>query len=163
MNITTFFPANVTDGDTSTAASTATTFKIANTSQAQTIIAYDDTDIDLAFDLEGSANKAASRVLEPVRKVADISDALAIGRYMHELEQQIPSTKERGIYIKQHMPELAALSSSFRSDCKWLFRISTGKQLQDFLAVTGVEKLTDLKTTHPTVLRRRHRQAMRQA
>ncbi|MGC9448381.1 hypothetical protein [Cereibacter johrii] len=163
MNITTFFPANAADGEISTAASTSTPFKMANTPQAQTIIAYDDIDIDQAFDLEVSANEAASRVLEPVRKVADISDALAIGRYMHELEQQIPSTKERGIYIKQHMAELAALSPSFRSDCKWLFKLSTGERLQDFLAVMGVEDLSDLKTTHPTVLRRRHREAMRQA
>ncbi|RHZ91910.1 hypothetical protein D1122_20570 [Cereibacter sphaeroides] len=163
MNITTLLPANATDGETSTAASIATPCKMLNTSQAQTIIAYDDTDIDLAFDLEGSANKAASSVLKPVRKVANIMDALAIGRYMSELEQQIPSTKERGIHIKLHMPELAALSSSFRSDCKWLFQLSTGKSLQDFLAIMGVAALRDLKITHPSVLRRRNRKAMQQA
>ncbi|WP_157764550.1 hypothetical protein [Rhodobacter sp. CZR27] len=110
------------------------------------------------IEIQQVARDAAKKIERKARTVKDINDVISIGAVMDELKKSFPSTKLRGQYIQQNLPELAELDSPFRSNSRWVYRTHIGKEDADILEVMGVRSFSELPYTHPTVLRQRYRE-----
>lgn len=103
----------------------------------------------------------SARSIKAIRKAAKppLEDHLAVGRYLHLLEREVPSTKLRYKRIMQEYPELLSQDTALRSNSKRLWEADNGLRDYDLFEVLGINDLHDLYTTNPTVIFSKYRKA----
>ena len=92
---------------------------------------------------------------------------ISLGAQLAQLEQDIPSTKLRGIEIAMRFPESQGMDAQRRTYCKWLYKAlhEAGHPDNDVLEVLGLKAIKDICscTAHPTVIYRKYCRAKTKA
>jgi hypothetical protein len=89
-----------------------------------------------------------------------ISQYLNVGKALHGLRQDCPSTKLFNARIKAVVPELLLLDASTRSDSLWLYN-AVATNWDNLSATLGIEHLAETGRTHPSAIRRLYRDKLR--
>ncbi|WP_170405087.1 hypothetical protein [Ruegeria arenilitoris] len=98
------------------------------------------------------------------RNEESVGDYLNIGLLLSETASQFQSTRKYGEFLKSEFPELIkSMDSPLRSACKWLYEAIyvPGSEGSDILEVLDIDDIADFRSSHPTVIKREYRKALK--
>lgn len=93
-------------------------------------------------------------------KGPDVQYFLMVGELLYIYRLQFKSNKVFGKFLKEQVPDIAAMRNDLRSNCIWLHKKTSGRGKRKLLRLLGVKNLRDFRSNNPTVIRRAYREAI---